>query len=219
MHILLLAAMAQEAEGFLPGAGERHDGWPAVRTVPLAGHDISVATTGVGKVNVSAAAALLFARRPAGLMLMIGTAGKIADVAGDCFWLAHAVQHDYGRRTAAGFVHYDPGALPFGPSVIMPFAGMPDPGTGLPHATIVSGDSFVEDPAFAAHLAATLGATLVDMETAALAQVADRLGVPWAGIKATTDEADDASHGDFMANLRHAARRAGEAAERLITLL
>lgn len=219
MHILLLAAMAEEADGFLPGVGEAGTGWPAVRSVVLGGHDISVATTGVGKANISAAAALLFARRHADLMLMIGTAGKIAQSDGDCFWLARAVQHDYGRRTAAGFVHYDPGTLPFGPSVIMPFESIGDPGTDLPHATIVSGDSFVEEPSFAAHLAATLSATLVDMETAALAQVAHRLGVPWAGIKATTDEADETSHGDFMANLRRAARRAGEAAERFIALL
>lgn len=219
MHILLLAAMAEEAEGFMPEIGVADSGWPSVRRLSLGGHDISVATTGVGKANVSAAAALLYAKRPADLMLMIGTAGKIARAEGDCFWLSRAVQHDYGRRTAAGFVHYDPGALPFGPSVVVPFEAMRDPGTHLPHATIVSGDSFVEDQGFAAHLAATLDATLVDMETAALAQVATRLGVQWAGIKATTDEADETSHGDFMINLRHAARRAGEAAERFINLL
>lgn len=211
--------MAEEAEGFLPGAGATDIGWPAVRSVAHAGHDISIATTGVGMVNVSAATALLFARRPADVLLMIGTAGKVGPVAGDCFWLANAVQHDYGRRSTTGFVHYDPGAMPFGPSVVTPFRSMSDPGTGLPHATIVSGDSFIEDQAFAAHLAATLGATLVDMETAALAHVADRIGVPWAGIKAITDEADAASGGDFMTNLRHAARKAGEAAERFIALL
>lgn len=219
MHILLLAAMAEEAEGFLPGTGECSARWPTTRSLTLGGHEVSVATTGVGKANVSAAAALLHAQRPADLILMIGTAGKIGRINGDCFWLARAVQHDYGRRTAAGFVHYDPGAMPFGPSVILPFESMDDPGTGLPHATIVSGDSFVEDQAFARHLAATLSATLVDMETAALAQVAGRLGVPWAGIKATTDEADGASAGDFMLNLRRAARRAGHAAERFVAQL
>ena len=56
------------------------------------------------------------------------------------------------------------------------------------------------------------------METGALAQVAQRLGLPWAGIKATTDDANGESAGDFQANLLLAARRAAEAAERSIVL-
>lgn len=220
MRIIVLAAMAEEAEEFLPDPDQSCSGnWPPLRSATLYGHELVIAVTGVGTANAGGAAALLCERHRADLMLMIGTAGKIAPVAGDCFWLAHAVQHDYGRRSAGGFVHYNPGAIPFGPSVVTPCASITDPGTGLPHATIASGDSFVEDPAFAAHLAATLSAQLVDMETAAVAHVAARLGAPWAAIKATTDEADDVSASDFWTNLRHAARRAGEAAERFISML
>jgi adenosylhomocysteine nucleosidase len=54
---------------------------------------------------------------------------------------------------------------------------------------------------------------LVDMETAAVAQAAERLGLPWMAIKATTDDANGESAGDFSANLARAARRAAEAAE------
>ena len=49
-----------------------------------------------------------------------------------------------------------------------------------------------------------------------MAQVAALHGLPWAAIKATTDDADDPSGGDFTANLSAAARRAGEAAEAAI---
>ncbi len=95
---------------------------------------------------------------------------------------------------------------------------MPDPGLGLPHARIASGDSFVACPSAAADLQ-SLGATLVDMEVGAVAQAAARLGLPWAAIKAVTDEANDASGGDFQANLIRAARQAGQAVERLVAML
>jgi adenosylhomocysteine nucleosidase len=57
------------------------------------------------------------------------------------------------------------------------------------------------------------------METAALAQAAAQLGIPWAGIKATTDDANGESGGDFQANLARAARAAADAAEQVIAIL
>ena len=65
---------------------------------------------------------------------------------------------------------------------------------------------------------AQLGATLVDMETAAVAQAAERLGLPWMAIKATTDDANGESAGDFSANLTRAAKRAAEAAEAVLSV-
>jgi nucleoside phosphorylase len=68
-------------------------------------------------------------------------------------------------------------------------------------------------------MAEALGADLVDMETAALAQAAERLGLPWIGIKATTDDANGDSAGDFTLNLAKAASRAARAAETIIGTL
>src|SRR3546814_7439185 len=96
------------------------------------------------------------------------------------------------------------------------FAAMPDPGLGLPHARIASGDSFVACPDAAADLAANLGATLVDMEVGAVAQAAARLGKPWGAIKAVTDEANGKSGGDFQAKLERAARLAAVQVARLV---
>src|SRR3546814_14182169 len=85
---------------------------------------------------------------------------------------------------------------------------MAEPGTGLPNARIASGDSFIACPDVAAGLVRGLGATLVDMEVAAVAQAAMRLGKPWAAIKAVTDTAAEGSSRDFPANLVRAARSA-----------
>jgi adenosylhomocysteine nucleosidase len=106
-----------------------------------------------------------------------------------------------------------------GPANAQPYSALPDPGLGLPHACIASGDAFIEDGAFAAHLVASLEADVVDMETAAIAQFATNIGVSWAGIKATTDDANHESAGDFHANLLAASRRAADAMERFIALL
>jgi adenosylhomocysteine nucleosidase len=45
------------------------------------------------------------------------------------------------------------------------------------------------------------------------------MDVPWAAIKATSDNANGDSSGDFQANLKRAARLAAEATERMISAL
>ena len=78
---------------------------------------------------------------------------------------------------------------------------------------------FVKCPDRSGYLRDKLKADLVDMETAAVAQVASRLDTPWAGIKATTDNADGNSGGDFHANLIDAANRAAAATSEFISIL
>jgi len=220
MKIIVLAALAEEADAFLPGAGTPLEcGWPTARSLSALGHNIIAATTGIGKVNMSCAAARLQALHGADIFIVTGTAGKIGTLPGDCFFLARAIQHDYGAERPGQFVHYPAGAWPIGPAVVEPLAGLPDPGTGLPPALIASGDAFVECPDHARFLAEGLSADIVDMETAALAQFAAHARVPWTGVKATTDEANHDSAGDFHANLCAASKRAAEAVERLVALL
>jgi adenosylhomocysteine nucleosidase len=220
MRIILLAALPEEADAFMPGAGSAPDAdWPPTRRIAAHGHDILLATTGIGKVNISTAAARLHSRHGADLLMTLGTAGKLSTISGDCFYLARAVQHDYGARRAEAFVHYPPGAWPMGPAHVEPYVAMADPGSGLPHACITSGDAFIEDAGYAGHLVAALDADVVDMETAGVAQYAGHVGLPWAGIKATTDDANHDSAGDFHANLLAASERAARAMERLVALL
>ncbi|MCE7797902.1 purine phosphorylase [Sphingobium sufflavum] len=216
MRIILLAALPEEADTFLPGSGTILDGWPAARRVEALGHEIIVAVTGIGKVNLTTVAATLHARHPADLLAITGTAGKISALPGDCFYLAHAIQHDYGAERPTGFVHFTPGLVPVGPSIIDAYVALPDPGTGLPAARVASGDAFVECPDHARFLSEGLSADVVDMETGALAQFATLAGLPWAGIKATTDDANQDSAGDFRANLAAASARAAAGMEGLI---
>lgn len=214
--ILILAALPEEADALFPGAGTREDSSFAVRRVAAHGHDLTIATTGLGKVNAALAAGLLGAG--ADMLLMTGTCGALGAAPG-AYWLAEAVQHDYGATHPGRFRRYRAGDWPMGEAGEAHFTAMPDPGLGLRHARIASGDSFVACPDAATDLADNLGATLVDMEVGAVAQVAARLGKPWAAIKAVTDEANGDSGDDFHANLVRAARLAAAEVERLVALL
>ena len=216
-NLLILAALPEEADALFPNAGA-----PELTPIPLRrltahDHNITIATCGLGKVNAALATGLLGAH--ADLILMTGTCGALGAAPG-AYWIAEALQHDYGAAHPGAFRRYRAGDWPMGEAAEAHFTAMPDPdpGLGLPHARIASGDSFVACHQAAADLQ-SLGATLVDMEVGAVAQAAARLGKPWAAIKAVSDDANDASGGDFQANLRRAARTAAVEIERLVAML
>ncbi len=214
-NILILAALAEEGDALFADAGTKRDGAFAPRRLTVNGHDLTIVISGLGKVNAALAAGMLGG--DADLFVMSGTCGSLGAAPG-AYWLAEAVQHDYGANEPGRFRRYRAGEWPIGKAGEAHFAAMPDPGLGLPHARIASGDSFVACPDAAADLK-SLGATLVDMEVGAVAQVAARLGKPWAAIKAVTDEANGDSAGDFHANLVRAAHLAGREIERLIAAI
>jgi adenosylhomocysteine nucleosidase len=214
-HILILAALPEEGDALFPGTSDKDDGPFAVRSLAVHRHDVAIATCGLGKVNAALCVGALAG--DADVILMTGTCGALGAAPG-AYWIGEALQHDYGATHPGRFRRYRAGDWPMGEPGEAHFAAMPDPGLGLPHARIASGDSFVACPAAAADLK-SLGATLVDMEVGAVAQAAMRLGKPWAAIKAVTDEANDASGDDFLANLRRAARAAGQEVERLVAML
>ncbi|MGB5078628.1 MAG: 5'-methylthioadenosine/S-adenosylhomocysteine nucleosidase [Sphingorhabdus sp.] len=220
-RIGIISGVDVEAASFLPqqtGAGEPLHGF-LIRNTEFAGRQISVTCSGIGKVNAAMAAMMLVEHYQVQLLVVIGTAGKLSDIEGDCFQIVEAVQGDYGASRRDGFAHYSAGAWPIGVAHIEPFHAAATPDIGLPAIRIVSGDSFVENPDHARRLHERLGGDLIDMETAAVAQAALRMDVPWAAIKATTDNANSSSSGDFQHNLQRAARDAAQAAERMISAL
>jgi adenosylhomocysteine nucleosidase len=217
----IITGVAAEAEAFVAGRAyaTQQVGAFSIMQLILGGRGIAVVHSGIGKVNAAVAATVLALRYDVDLLLVVGTAGKLSAIAGDCFMITEAVQGDYGAQRPGEFVHYTAGSWPIGPAEVVHFAAEPLPDVGIPKARIVSGDAFVECPEHGAGLRDRLGGDLVDMETAAVAQAAGRLGLPWAAIKATTDDANGESVGDFNANLARAAGLAAAALERAIGLL
>jgi 5'-methylthioadenosine/S-adenosylhomocysteine nucleosidase len=220
-RIGIITGVDVEAAALFPG--QSVDGEPLhgflVRQVKFAGKEIAITCSGIGKVNAAMAAMMLAEHYQAQLLLVVGTAGKLADIEGDCFQIVEAVQGDYGASRHENFAHYTAGAWPIGEAHVEPFRAKTMPAIGLQHVRIVSGDCFVENPDHGRRLREALGGDIIDMETAAVAQAAARMDLPWAAIKATTDNADGDSVGDFQSNLKRAARIAAEAAERMIAAL
>jgi adenosylhomocysteine nucleosidase len=210
-HIGIIAALPEEADALFAGQGV-HEG--STRVVHLQDRTITISVCGIGKVNAAIAASALVLNHKAEMLFVVGTAGALGDKHG-AFLLTEAIQTDYGAKQARGFVHYRAGEWPIGPASCPPFAAMAVKST-LPHARIATGDIFVECPDHAAYLRDVMGCDLIDMETGAVAQAALALGVPWAGIKSTTDGADGSSAGDFTANLLRASRAAADAAEPIL---
>ncbi len=212
-NILLIAALPEEADAFHHNQGAIVQTKPhPMRVIEQASGQIKIVTCGLGKVNAALAVGR-YADADCVLIAMTGTCGRIAEIEGDTFWITRAIQHDYGALGAERISHYRAGDWPMGDARDPAFTAMPDPGVGLPHASIISGDVFLESPATAKALAKKLNAQLVDMEVAAAAQAAEVLGLPWCAIKAVTDYADGDSAGDFSLNLLRAAKKAAVAME------
>lgn len=216
-HILILAALPEEADAVFAEQGAIVAGAFPERRVRVNGQDVRIVTCGIGKVHAALATGLNGG--DAAYILMTGTCGALRATPGQAYWIAEAVQHDYGTRERDSFRRYRGGSWPMGDPGEVHFTAMDNPGIELPHARIASGDSFVACPDSASEMAETLAATLVDMEVAAVAQSAAYLGKPWGAVKAVTDEANGDSSQDFRANLLRAAGQAAAAIEALVLRL
>jgi nucleoside phosphorylase len=218
-HIAIITGVQDEADAFLRDHPLTRIDCPLgeVRQLEHAGKQVSILCSGIGKVHAGAAALYMHSHFRPDLFLVIGTAGHVSSKQGDCFYLGESLQADYGTLEKFGehdgFTHYNAGAWPIGPSDWKPFISHPMPAAlALPQARIATADCFVKCPDRSGYLRDVLKADLVDIETAAVAQIAALLDIPWAGIKAVTDGADGNSSGDFHANLAAAAKRAADSA-------
>ncbi|HVT53491.1 MAG TPA: 5'-methylthioadenosine/adenosylhomocysteine nucleosidase [Dongiaceae bacterium] len=168
---------------------------------------------------------------------------------GDLVVAQRLVQHDYGRVQAEGFTPFQPGIPPFGPGrpdfgydlpkdlvarIHRALDGYALP--ALPAAlfegydapqrtpivkvgTIVSGDQFINDENVRRRLQDQFHAHAVEMEGAAVAQVAKAFGVPAIVIRSLSDLAGAESHLDFGRFLTAVAPVSAKVVERLVAVL
>jgi len=167
---------------------------------------------------------------------------------GDLVVAQRLVQHDYGRVQAEGFTPFQPGIPPFGPGrpdygfelpkdlvarVHKALDGYKLP--ALPRelfggeaplrapiikiGTIVSGDQFINDENVRQRLQHQFHAHAVEMEGAAVAQVAKAFGVPAIVIRSLSDLAGAESHLDFGRFLNAVAPVSAKLVEHLVTVL
>jgi adenosylhomocysteine nucleosidase len=204
----------------------------------IEGRDAVFVETGIGKVNAALTATLLASHFHCRALVFCGVAGGLDPAlgVGDVVVATRLVQHDYGALAQGRLTVYQPGMPPL-PGVDashgydMPLAlqeklrqalrdvALPrieaavtgEPAQRQPRlhfGAVVTGDSFVNDDAERRRLHESFRAMAVEMEGAAVAQVAERFRLPWLVVRCLSDLAGADSHLNFPAFLPLAARAA-----------
>ena len=199
------------------------------------GPGYALALSGIGKVNAAAAATLLLAVFKADTLIFSGVAGGLnpALAVGDVLFGERLAVHDYGHITAGTFTPTASGIIPIGapilseltavaPSVIARFEQLKTRLTGRLEArlgTITTADYFLTCAVTRDELHARLGADAIDMESGAVAQIADTWDCPLYVIRTLSDLAGDESHTDFPRLAAMAARNSALCVEELLAIL
>ena len=188
---------------------------------------VVLAAAGLGKVNTAALASLVWERHTPSLMVFSGVAGAVDPSigVGDVVVGELTIQHDAGVVSTAGLERYQAGHIPFynptdefgyrpsdrlleimgGVTADTELTPVLDREPRVRFGTIITGDQFVNDDATRARLFAELGAQAVEMEGAALAQTAARLGSDHIVIRSVSDLAGVSAVEDFDRFLPEAA--------------
>ncbi len=211
-------------------------------------HVVVLAEAGIGKVNTAAVATLLAARFHARILVFSGVAGGLDPklAIGDVVVASQALQHDCGVIENERLHPYQAGHVPFfnptrefGYAVdaelltrvqgrlagltLPPLSAAAAGGHGrtprLVYGTILAGDQFIHCEATRERLHQEFQAQAVAMEGGALAQVAERLGLPWLEIRALSDLAGAQSRFDFAAFVDEVAASSAMILRRLLPVL
>ena len=225
----VIAALEQEADALathLESATKRSGPRVPEWTGRIGGVPFVLALAGVGKVAAAMCAQHLCDVYAPRCLVSIGLAGALADGTrpGTVIVASGAVQHDFDARPlteARGVIPGHEAAVIAADATLAEklliaagraLAGRRDTiGSGL----VLTGDQIVSSGATRDRLAEDFpGAVCLDMETAAVAQVAVRNHVPWGAVRITSDAADESFA--LEAVLEFGAATAGELFERII---
>jgi adenosylhomocysteine nucleosidase len=203
---------------------------------------------GIGKVNTALVATLLLDHFGCRGVLLTGVAGGLdPDLGiGDVVVADRLIQHDYGTVTNGRHVAFRPGAMPFGepreplgydlpvelrarlaraveglalPTLPAAVAGGAGRRPALRFGTILSGDQFINCEVARRRMFEAFAAQAVEMEGAAVAQVAERFAAPCIVVRCLSDLAGTDSHLDFGAFLPYAAESAAQVLRRIVPVV
>lgn len=219
----IIGALSEEVEGLKERMENRKTetiGSMEFSTGYLEHVECVVARCGVGKVHAAMCAMAMILRYHPSLVLNTGVAGGIGHGVsiGEIVVASDVVQHDMDT-TAMGdpqgllpgleLVHL-PCSKPLIETILQAARGLEGPVCHV--GTIATGDQFVNDKETLTHLRQEFGAIACEMEGGSIGQVCTSNQVPFAVIRAISDNADEESHMDYEEFL-------GPAAETSIRLL
>lgn len=214
----------------------------------LEGREVVLVEAGIGKVNAAMVATLLADRFHVGTLAFSGVAGGLDPSLhiGDVVIATKAIQHDFGVYQDGELTPYHAGHLPFFhptdrmgfdvdddllarvraqlEGLNLPFLSDEAGGVGRPpqivFGPVLTGDQYVHCEGTRKRLHASFDeARAVAMEGAAMAQVAERCGLPWLEIRALSDLAGADSRFDFVAFVEHAATSSATILKRVLPVI
>ena len=226
IDIGILGAMDAEVENLiskLENRSEENVGGIKFYTGIIDAKSVAVAKCGIGKVFAALAAEAMIITYSPDLIVNTGVGGALASGISvcDCVVADKLVQHDMDTSPLG-----DPKGLISGINVVYFEANKKaidivtnacrELGIGCHVGTIASGDVFVSTSAQKAAIRGEFGASVCEMEGAAIAQVAYVNNTPCCVIRAISDSADEGSTMDYMQFLPIAAKNSTEITLNLI---
>ena len=162
------------------------------------GKEIAVCICGVGKVNAASATAFLISDMQADFILNAGLSGAVSGLKREDMVAAETyVECDFDL-TAIG---YGLGVKPDGQEYILKadekLLSYALESRGIIKTKAGTGDIFLTDAARKKLYSDTFGIGAFDMETAAIASVCEKCGVPMVSVRKISDDADDCSVQDY----------------------
>jgi adenosylhomocysteine nucleosidase len=213
----------------------------------LDGRPVILAEAGIGKVNTATVATILAVRFEVGMLVFNGVAGGLDPelAIGDVVVADRAVQHDCGVIENRLLQPYQAGHVPFvnptgrlgyevEPALLARVRARLEGGNLIPlsaraggegrepklvYGTVLAGDQFINCEATRERLHREHGGRAVAMEGGALAQVAERIGLPWLEVRALSDLAGHESRFDFSAFVDEVARNSAIILRRILPVL
>ena len=216
----IIGAMAVEVDGLIEAMEEKTPETISRMTFwrgTLGGAACVVAQCGAGKVNAAVCAQTMLLRFGAQIVINTGVAGGVGsrDVRiGDLVVASAVVQHDYDTTPIDGDKGRD---LPLlGVSAIetddrvsglLAACAEEIYGGGVHRGVIATGDQFISGRDRLHEIAARTGAIACEMEGGSIGQACALAGVPFAVLRAISDNADDNAVDDFPKFAAESARK------------
>lgn len=192
-------------------------------------HELILVKSGLGKVNAAVVSTLLIEKFDCELLLFSGVAGGIDPGlrVGEVIIAESLIQYDYGNLKNRVILPFRPGSIPIGkPKNELEFsldrkiknkikASLPNIRMGK----ILTGDVFLQCEKTQKELFEKFGAHAIDMEGAAVAQVAEQFGIPTVVIRCLSDHAGTGSQKLSSKYLNMAAKRSFNTAQKILKIL
>lgn len=177
-----------------------------IKTYQYNGNEVYLAKSGVGEILASACTALLINIYKAEVIINFGLAGGYkSHKKGDCMIISDVVHYDFDTSAIddckpATYIDLFDSQFIKTDTELFELAKTVD--NGLIEALLASGDKFIEEGEFKESLYKTYGATVYDMEAAAVLIISRTFNVPCLIIKVISDNGSSADYYDFKDLLR-----------------